>query len=138
MNCRFSLLTQHPIHVQLIKFSWEQRVPKSGSVHDIVVTILNDKGLRQYAACQKDLRNAIINYLQSSVQAATVAYHVQSNNLWNQAISTVTYQPPDGDMLAYDLNSSRLLLPNENRADETFVTCNQVGADGTEVFSEDV
>lgn len=138
MNCRFSLLTLDPIDVKLIKFSWEQRVPKSGSVHDTVVTILNDKGLRQYAARQKDLRNAVVNYLQSSVHAATAAYHVQSNNLWNQAISTVTYQPPDEGMLVYDLDPSRLLLPNEDRADETFGTGNHVGTNGTEVFSENV
>jgi hypothetical protein len=138
MNCRFTLSDRIPINVKLIKFSWEQRVPKSGSVHDAVVTILNDKGLRQYAACQKDLRNAVVNYLQASIQAATVAYHVQSNHLWNQAISTTTYPPPDGDGLAYDLNSSRLLLPNENRADEAFVTGRQDGADGTEVFGQDM
>jgi hypothetical protein len=121
-------------------YSWEQNVPKSGHTHDRVVDILNRRGLTGYAANQKDLRNAVVGYLGRWAYSAATNYHVQSMNLWNQAqaLSNVIYPPPDGDVLDYNSNSSRPLLPYENRADVTFVTGDRVGADGTEVVGDPI
>ncbi len=118
-----------------MKFSWEQQVPKAGSVHDAVVNILNGKGLGVHASEQKVLRDAVVNHLLGSVQATTVAYHTQSNQLWNQAILTAKYPSPTGDMLAY-LSQSALFLPDKNRADETFGTDNGDREDRAELFGQ--
>ncbi|EXJ72774.1 uncharacterized protein A1O5_03921 [Cladophialophora psammophila CBS 110553] len=113
---------------------WEWRVPKSGQAHDKVIDYLLGTPLPVLAAQNKDLRDAVINHLEATVQGAVATYAVQvSNLLWNDGLANAALD----EQLVYSASSSRLLLPDPHQANEP-LTNDHVGdpIDSARVFDE--